>query len=246
MKNRIKNKTININCRRFYVLLILSILLLFAGACGSKETILLETEELVYEGGEKPEEQGRQEAREDKEEDVTITQEEEQMEESHLFVHICGAVKAPGVYGLAQGSRIFDAVEAAGGFREDASESYVNMALPLQDGWKIVIPTIEEIEVMSTEVYSGNESAAAGITADNAGVQVAENSTDEARNGQVNINTAVSEELCSLPGIGRSRAESIIAYRENNGGFSKPEDIMKVEGIKEGMFSKLKDKICVK
>ena len=62
----------------------------------------------------------------------------------------------------------------------------------------------------------------------------------------MDLNTATEEELVALPGIGESRAKSIIAYREKNGGFSKIEDIMKIEGIKEGMFAKMKDKICVR
>ncbi len=62
----------------------------------------------------------------------------------------------------------------------------------------------------------------------------------------MDINTATKQELCTLPGVGESRAESIISYRERNGGFERIEDIMKVEGIKEGMFSKMKDKICVR
>ncbi|NLL77169.1 MAG: hypothetical protein GX235_07965 [Clostridiales bacterium] len=233
MENRIKNKVIK-RRRYFCVLLILSSFLLCAGACSSKETVLLEAEELVYE------EQGEG----DKE--AVAEEAEEQVEKTHLFVHICGAVQKPGVYELETGSRMFEAVEAAGGFREDACENYVNMALPLQDGWKIVIPTIEEGEAMLMQDGKGDGNPPSGIVSESAGISGKETDTDQEQGILVNINTATKKELCSLPGIGESRAASIIAYRENNSPFSKPEDIMKIEGIKEGMFLKLKDKICVK
>ncbi len=156
-------------------------------------------------------------------------QPEEQVEQSTLFVHICGEVVNPGVYELPEESRIYEAVEAAGGFTEEASRSYVNLAQVLEDGCKVEIPALgEEPEVGNTGV--------SGITVEAEGEQ----------NTLVDINTASKTELCSLPGIGESRAESILLYREKNGGFSKIEDIMKVEGIKEGMFEKMKDKICVR
>ena len=156
-------------------------------------------------------------------------QPEEQVEQSTLFVHICGEVVNPGVYELPEESRIYEAVEAAGGFTEAASRSYVNLAQVLEDGCKVEIPALgEEPEVGNTGV--------SGITVEAEGEQ----------NTLVDINTASKTELCSLPGIGESRAESILTYREKNGGFSKIEDIMKVEGIKEGMFEKMKDKICVR
>ena len=137
-------------------------------------------------------------------------------------------------YELPYGSRVFDAVEAADGLCEDASDSSVNMALLLEDGWKIVIPTIDEINLSENT----NPANTGGIYTDT-------NSKEKDNTKLVNINTATKEELCSLPGIGDSRAESIVAYREKNNGFSSIEDIMKVEGIKDGMFSKMKDKICV-
>ncbi len=154
---------------------------------------------------------------------------------STLFVHICGEVVKPGVYELPEGSRIFDAVEAAGGFTQDASESYVNLAQVLEDGWKVEIPGAGAV----CNAGPGNMAGITGNTADMGG-------NAGAGDGLVDINTATKQELCTLPGVGESRAESIISYRERNGGFERIEDIMKVEGIKEGMFSKMKDKICVR
>jgi len=139
-----------------------------------------------------------------------------------VVVHVCGAVMQPGVYELEKGSRIAQAVDMAGGFAEDADESYVNLAELLTDGTQIYIPTKEEALVLKQESQEmGNSS------------------------GKVNINTADKALLCTLPGIGETRATDIIAYRQKNGGFSSIEDIMKVSGIKEAGFQKIKDKIVV-
>ncbi len=140
-------------------------------------------------------------------------------------VHICGAVVNPGVYTLEEGSRIYQAVEKAGGFREDAREDYLNQADLIVDGMKVYVPTCEETKGALWEDIS--ESAGAG------------------QEGLVNINTADEERLCTLPGVGSAKAKSIIAYREKNGSYQKIEDIMNVEGIKEGLFQKIKDSITV-
>lgn len=292
-----------------------AVLMFLLTACGSKETVLLEEEDLVRTAGDYGAETapGSRRAETAKTEEGSRGQQEEALpgeasgaeaggqavenrpEESQaagqaqapsLFVHICGEVKNPGVYELPAGSRIFEAVEAAGGFTEEAWESYVNLALELTDGWKVEIPALAEAaaaeeasaaaepEGRSTEGEmsppgtdarsfaagmggtaengEGKAGNKAGITQNMAGItgkakgagEAAE--TGESTGGLVNINTASKQELCSLTGIGESRAESIISYREKNGGFQKIEDIMKVDGIKEGMFSRIKDKICVR
>ena len=147
--------------------------------------------------------------------------------EAECVIHICGAVAAPGVYRLPAGSRVVDAVEAAGGLTEDAAERGVNQAAPVADGMQIVIPTSEE--------------AAQGIFPPDGVME--ENGSG--RDGLVDINTADTAELMTLPGIGQTRADAIVAYRQQNGKFQSIEDIMKVDGIKEGSFAKLKDRICV-
>lgn len=153
--------------------------------------------------------------------------------EDSCYVHICGAVVRPGVYELVSGSRIYEAVELAGGFTAEAAESYVNQAGVIVDGMKVVIPSEEEAKEWDIQ------DTQAGITLDDSeGVW---HSTQR----KVNLNTASVEELCTLTGIGESRAGSIIAYREQHGGFSSIEEIMQVEGIKEGAFAKIKDKISV-
>lgn len=139
-----------------------------------------------------------------------------------VTVHICGAVVNPGVYELPPGSRIVDAVDKAGGLSVDADESYVNLAAVPNDGEQIFIPTIEESVIMKQ-------------TRQETGVS----------SGKVNINTADKTLLCTLPGIGDTRAADIIAYRQEHGNFSAIEDIMQVSGIKEGSFQKIKEMIVV-
>lgn len=138
-----------------------------------------------------------------------------------IYVHVCGAVKNPGVYGLPAGSRCYEAVEAAGGFAEDACEDYLNMAALLSDGSRLEIPTIKEAQAMEE---SGQ---AAGKT--------------EESDGKVNINTADVDELCKLPGVGEGRAKAIIEYREKQGRFQKKEDIMQVSGIGEKMYARMEE-----
>ena len=151
-----------------------------------------------------------------------------------IAVHVCGAVKEPGVYFLEEGTRIVDAICMAGGFCEEADEDYVNQALLLQDGVKVYIPTKEEVE--SRVVKMEDKEALYGMQTEASGA---------GETGKININTADVAMLCTLPGIGESRANSIIAYRDANGPFEKIEDIMKVSGIKEAAFEKIKDKIIV-
>ena len=162
-----------------------------------------------------------------------------------LVVHICGAVSAPGVYELPAGSRIIDAVEAGGGFLPEAEEACCNLAEEIVDGCQIYIMT-------------KTESCADGQTEKKAGIQtspdsdmqttdrnVRSNSAPALENGLVNLNTADVAALMTLPGIGESRAKAIISYREQHGEFAKIEDIMKISGIKQAAFSKIKDKITV-
>lgn len=159
-------------------------------------------------------------------------------ENEYLAVHVCGAVSLPGVYELEEGSRVMDAVLAAGGFSDEADEEYVNLATVLADGDKVRIPTKNEVAELSVDGLQENDNGV--ISAERLN-----NSEQEAQN-KVNINTADEAELCSLPGIGQTRAESIIAYRNARGAFAEIEDIMQVSGIKESSFQKIKDKITVK
>ena len=154
-----------------------------------------------------------------------------------IVVYICGAVCNPGVYELAEGERVGDAITCAGGLLDNADLSYTNLAEKVSDGEKIYIPTQEEVAKMQ-------ESNTAVPTLVEYFSQSAKQD-DLPKDGVVNINTADIERLCTLSGIGKSRAEGIIAYRNEHGSFESIEDIMNVPGIKEASFQKIKDKICV-
>ena len=157
-------------------------------------------------------------------------------------VYVCGAVRNPDVYCLDPDMRIADAVDAAGGFTESAGSSYLNLAAKISDGQKIYIPTESEIE----EALGDGEISAATVNITNNTPGITSGNDREANDGMVDINSADRDTLMTLPGIGQSKADKIIAYREANGGFSSIEDIMLVAGIKEGLYNKVKDKICVR
>ena len=162
-----------------------------------------------------------------------------------LVVHICGAVSAPGVYELPAGSRIIDAVEAGGGFLPEADEACCNLAEEIVDGCQIYIMTkMESCSDGQTEKKAGIQTSPDGDmqTTDR---NVRSNSAPALDSGLVNLNTADVAALMTLPGIGESRAKAIISYREQHGAFVKIEDIMKISGIKQAAFSKIKDKITV-
>ena len=153
---------------------------------------------------------------------------------STITVYICGCVLNPGVYELPERSRICDGLDVAGGFAEGADETRINLAGYLKDGDMVFFP--EEGE----EIPEGAVSAAqpvSGTTA--AGVA---SSTSSAL---ININTASEDTLCSLPGIGSSKAKAIVKYREDNGPFTDISQIMNVSGIGENLYNNIKDLICV-
>ena len=151
--------------------------------------------------------------------DTNDTAEEEP---GNICVFVCGAVMNPGIVELPSGSRVADALEKAGGFTENADTSYVNLASVLTDGQKVYFPEEGEVIRESAEEEQPGRGGA----------------------GKININTADKDLLCSLPGIGDAKAEAIIAYREENGGFSDIGDIMNVSGIGESLYEKIRDLIC--
>ncbi len=153
-------------------------------------------------------------------------------EPTTLFVYICGAVNAPGVYELPLDARVYQAIQMAGGLRADADERYLNQAAFLTDGEQITVYTREETQESAFQALQENTSSGNG-------------SVTKEDSGKVNINTADAEALKTLNGIGDSRAGDIISYREANGAFETIEDIMKVSGIKQAMFDKIKDRITV-
>lgn len=142
-----------------------------------------------------------------------------------VYVHICGEVKRPGVYTFPDAPRLIEVVESAGGFTKKADRAAVNQAEAVLDGSQIMIPSKHSAR-LNKKNHDMEE-------------------TQPTSDGRVNINTASREELMTLNGIGESKASQIIAYRETNGAFKKIEDIMNISGIKEGVFSKIKENIIV-
>lgn len=162
-------------------------------------------------------------------------------QENVIVVYVCGAVVSPGVYELPEGTRVYEAVEAAGGFAENAEETYVNQALILSDQDRLYIPTKDEAS------EEGTESTAYGVTNGTGTAASGDASSKDVESGSalINLNTATQEELESLPGIGEARALAIIAYREEHGAFSSIEDIQNVSGIGEAIYANLKAYITV-
>ena len=166
-----------------------------------------------------------------------------------VYVHVCGMVEQPGVYGLPEGSRVYEAVEAAGGIRDGGAADYLNLAETLKDGMKLEVPSESQAEEWKAQGLVGGWNLGVDPGALSGGSSGAFSGTSSGgssgTSSRVNLNTATREELMSLRGIGESRAEDIIRYRETYGGFRSIEDIMNVSGIKDAAFEKIKDSITV-
>lgn len=161
------------------------------------------------------------------------------------WVYVCGEVNCPGVYEMEAGQRLFEAVELAGGFTEEAASDYLNLAEPVGDGMKIQVPDREEAQDPAWIGHRANGRTAGTGTGTGAGAGVGTGAGTDPGPRKVNLNTATKEELMTLTGIGESRAEDILRYRSEQGAFTCIEDIMNVSGIKEGAFAKIKDQIEV-
>lgn len=138
--------------------------------------------------------------------------------EALIYVYVCGAVAEPGVYALPKESRIVAAVEAAGGFLAEASLESVNLAAMLSDGQQVTIPDQQQAQ------------------------QAAQESEHD---GRVNLNRATLEQLCTLSGIGESKAKAILAYREEIGAFTSIEQLQNVTGIGEKLFQQIEENIYI-
>ena len=154
----------------------------------------------------------------------------EEKSEELIYVYVCGQVRTPGVYSMAKGSRLFQAVDMAGGVLSEGDLTRINLAVSLEDGQKIYIPSKDEAEALSqTEIET----------------EKPENEPSGLSDGRVNINRAPKEVLMTLPGIGEAKADAILAYRQTEGDFESAESLMQVPGIKEGVFAKIKDRISI-
>ena len=141
-------------------------------------------------------------------------------------VYVSGEVKKPGIYRYFGTARLCDAVKARGGFTKKADRNSVNLARILVDGEQIIVPNRKKAKNSSSAVAAESE----------------ESSREHAL---TDINKASLEELMTLPGIGETKAEAIIAYRTEHGPFTKTEDLMKISGIKEGVYNKMKSFIMI-
>jgi competence protein ComEA len=168
----------------------------------------------------------------------------------YITIDIKGEVKSPGVYKIEEGKRVVDAINASGGLTKKAVTKYINLSKVLKDEDVIIInniselkkiedkKNIEEIKINNKSNISVKESDV--ITNDKSDIV---KESDSNKNTIVNINTCTLEELLNINGIGESKAKSIIEYRENVGLFTSKEDIMKVSGIGNSLYDKIKDYI---
>jgi competence protein ComEA len=190
------------------------------------------------EGGEvsgTPERSDREVSGLSKEADNSGSSEEQTPDE--IYVYVCGVVRSPGVYELPAGSRVFQAVAAAGGLTGEADARSLNHARTLSDGEQVTVYTREEAEAKGLD--GSRNSAGSAAAGDGA------SPSDPGGTAKVNINTAGREELMTLPGVGEAKADAIIRYRTDHGRFSSIEDIQNISGIKEKAIQKLKDYIEV-
>ncbi|MCI8631455.1 MAG: hypothetical protein HFG67_04165 [Firmicutes bacterium] len=153
-----------------------------------------------------------------------------------IYVDVSGAVLSAGVYELPEDSRVFEAVEKAGGLCENADTENINLATKLADGDKLYIPTKDETNTGKTNI---------GIITDKI-IHYAQSGTSFSENGGIiNINTADANRLTEISGIGPSTAQKIIEYRKTNGNFKSVNELLNVKGIGEKTLAKIKDKLCV-
>lgn len=239
-KNKIKE--------RIFLGMLLFILWSGLAGCGAEEGISLEemTGEMQTEQEQDEHKAGNAKEAKERNKDAGGKEVEERAQTANgsetdpaagmLSVYVCGAVHAPGVYELPAGSRLYQAIDAAGGMREDADKNYLNLAMELADGEKLQVPTVEEVQtgVFAERTETMEQASGKGDSGSKGGGP-----------GLVNINTADETLLMTLPGIGEAKAKSIIAYRMDKGSFAKIEDIMNISGIKQAAYDKIKDKICV-
>lgn len=158
-------------------------------------------------------------------------------QEDSITVYVTGAVNQPGVVSVAAGARVADAVNACGGLLPTADAEKINMAQAVKDGQQIRVPE-------KGAAKAAKNATATASSSDN-GKARASTDSDADAGELVNINTADEAELDKLPGVGPSTAQKIIEYRETEGQFASPEDIMKVKGIGKAKYEKMKDRITV-
>lgn len=203
-----------------------------------KESAKEETEELIF--------------KEETEENTTKKDDQKE----NVFVDIKGAIANPGVYELEQNKKVIDVVNLAGGFLENANTQTINLAKKVTNEMVIIIYTNEEIKLAMTEKKSAkviDNTCVCPVLKNDACINKNETKKDVTTSNEqettitepININTASASDFDKLPGIGASKAEAIVQYREKNGPFQKIEDLKEISGIGDALFEKIKDYITV-
>lgn len=166
-----------------------------------------------------------------------------------IYIDIKGAVKNPGVYELDYGKRVIDAVNTAGGFLDEASTINLNLSKKLKDEDVVIVYTLDELtnakKSDNTNQTCIKNECVCPDTSNTACISDKASTSAANQNAKVNINTASKEELMTLTGIGESKANNIIKYRDANGNFKAVEDLKKVSGIGNSIFNKIKDNITI-
>lgn len=150
--------------------------------------------------------------------------------ENKIKVEVKGEVENAGVYEVREGDRIEDVIDKAGGFTSNAYSDNINLSMKVSDELVIFVSSKSDIKKDTINEWSNT---------------ISSNNNKESENGLININTASKKELMNLPGIGESRADAIISYRNKNGNFKKISDIKKVSGIGSETYEKFKNSICI-
>ena len=171
--------------------------------------------------------------------DITTTT--EKVVQNKIFVDVKGAVNKPGVYEFNEGEKVIDAIKKAEGLTKSAVTSNINLSKKLTN--EMVIYVFNKKEIVS--ITTTNKIACNCETIEVNKCIDKNNTSDNSGNNKININTATLDELLTLKGIGQSKAEAIIKYREENGNFNSIEDIQKVSGLGGTIYSKIKDYITV-
>ena len=255
MKKILKNRKLVIV---IIVIFLIGIYVISNKAINKYNDEIITQDELIQDNEENKEEKVSTEERAVEEEIDIVTEEidEENLEndiedsEEKIYVYVTGQVKIPGVVILNKGSRIIDAITAAGGITEKANTTKVNLVYVLEDGMKVNVPSNDDLKKDSNFEYITKESGEGAGDANNLNIDsnssgTSSNTKRERTSSIVNINTATQTELETLPGIGPSTALKIINDRKENGKFSSIEDLKNVNGIGDNKFEALKKYITV-
>lgn len=146
-----------------------------------------------------------------------------EISKKNIYVYVCGAVANPGVYKAEEDARVYQVIQMAGGILPEGAGNYVNQAAAVTDGEQLYVPFQSEVEMGGMDLKSQKDGESG-----------------------VNINTAGLEELMTLPGIGESKAQAIIQYREEHGDFQNVEELTNISGIKSGVYEKIKELVRIR